>query len=68
MDQPHSQGLARMDVRAGTFVASSEITEIMYCQAGDWPEGLPQSQQWIIQAILDRRKKQAQVAEEMERI
>ncbi|WP_458118891.1 NUDIX hydrolase [Paenibacillus sp. Z6-24] len=56
------------EVRAGTFVASSEITEIIYCQAGDWPEGLPQSQQWIIQGILDGRKKQAQAAEEMERI
>ncbi|WP_227871743.1 NUDIX hydrolase [Paenibacillus bovis] len=56
------------EVRAGTFVASSEITDIMYCRAGDWPKGLPRSQQLIIQGILDRRLLRAQTAKEMEKI
>ncbi|MFD1888118.1 NUDIX hydrolase [Paenibacillus wenxiniae] len=39
-------------VQEGTFLPSSEISEMMYCKVGEWPAGLPRSQQLIISAIL----------------
>lgn len=36
----------------GTFKPSSEISEICYCDIGNWPDGLPIEQKKLIQEIL----------------
>ncbi|MFC6333019.1 NUDIX hydrolase [Paenibacillus septentrionalis] len=38
----------------GTFVPSSEISDIMFCDLDDWPEGMPEVQKRLIKEILSR--------------
>ncbi|WP_411346333.1 NUDIX hydrolase [Paenibacillus sp. WLX1005] len=41
-------------VEEGTFLPSTEITKIMFCKVGEWPSGMPRSQQFIITALLQK--------------
>lgn len=43
-------------VMEGRFVPSAEISEIMFCDAGQWPEGLPAVQEKLIIEILVDQK------------
>jgi len=36
----------------GTFIRSTEISEILYCSIGSWPDGLPTEQKKLIKEIL----------------
>jgi len=41
----------------GTFRSSVEISDICFCQPGEWPEGMPKSQQILIASILNKDEK-----------
>lgn len=36
----------------GTFTPSSEISDILFCEPGKWPQGLPMGQQRLIMDVL----------------
>lgn len=36
----------------GIFTSSAEISEMMYCNIDDWPEGMPNTQKALIKEIL----------------
>lgn len=38
----------------GTFSRSAEISEIIFCDIGDWPEGMPNEQKKLIQEIIEK--------------
>lgn len=42
----------RGKIIGGTFQACSEISEICYCHIGDWPSGMPISQQKLLEHLL----------------
>lgn len=51
--QPHRVELVfRGQITGGTFRPSSEITDICYCEPGNWPEGLPEEHQKLIELVL----------------
>ncbi|MCA1295459.1 NUDIX domain-containing protein [Paenibacillus sp. alder61] len=44
----------RGEVRGGTFRPCAEISDILYCEVGSWPAGLPDTQKSLIQEVLEK--------------
>lgn len=44
-------------ITGGTFTPCSEISEMMYCDIDDWPEGMPDVQKQLIKSVLANETK-----------